>query len=66
MKFLKTFQTEAEYEAYKNSEEFVEPNVAFVTSTKKTYFSHKYTLFKVADGDFETSDDTLKVLRYKK
>ena len=34
MKYLRKFETEAEYIAYKNSEDFITPNVTYITSNK--------------------------------
>ena len=66
MKFLKKFETEAEYEAYKNSDTFIEPNVSFIVSNKKTLMTHEYTTFMLSNGEFEVSGDTFKVLKYTK
>ena len=39
MKYLKYFETEAAYEAYKNGSEFVLPNVSFVVENTGVAFN---------------------------
>lgn len=64
MKYLKKFETEAEYTAYKNSEDFIMPNVTYVVSNNVVYMtSDGYTIFEVTDGEFEVTDGTFKVLK---
>lgn len=64
MKYLKKFETEAEYTAYKNSEDFITPNVTYVVSNNVVYMtSDDYTIFEVADGEFEVTDGTFEVLK---
>ena len=39
MKYLRLFQTEAEYTAYKDSEDFVTPNVSYTIDSIKTFYN---------------------------
>ena len=64
MKYLKKFETKAEYIAYKNSENFITPNVSYVVSNNAVYMTKdNYTIFEVTDGEFEVTDGTFKVLK---
>jgi hypothetical protein len=70
MKYLRKFETKAEYIAYKNSEDFIKPNVTYVASNRKVFFTpiknttdSEYTIFEVSDGEFEVTDGTFEVLK---
>ena len=39
MKHLKLFQTEAEYTAYKNGNDFVTPNVSYIVDSTNTFYN---------------------------
>ena len=61
MKYIKKFETEAEFDAYKNSDDFITPNVTYITSTKKVImFNH--IRFEVSDDEFEVTDGIFTVL----
>ena len=62
MKYIKKFETEAEFEAYKNGEDFITPNVTYITSTKKV-FTFNHVRFEVSDGEFEVTDGIFTVLQ---
>jgi hypothetical protein len=68
MKFLKKFQKQTEYQSYKNGDDFIKPNVTYVASMRKVFFTprtntSKYTIFEVTDGEFETTDGKFEVLK---
>ena len=66
MKYLKKFETETEFEAYKNSEDFITPNVTYITSNKKIDM-YNHIVFKVSDGsEFEAIDGIFQVYNNKK
>lgn len=62
MKYLKKFETEAEYIIYRNSEDFIAPNVTYITSYKDVVMTN-HNAFEVSDGEFEVTDGTFKVLK---
>lgn len=64
MKYIKKFNTEAEYLAYKNSENFITPNVTYVVANDGVHMTPDNSeIFEVADGAFETTDGYFKVLK---
>ena len=64
MKYLKKFETGAEYTAFKNSEDFITPNVTYVVSNNIVYMtSDDYTIFEVVDGEFEVTDGTFEIIK---
>jgi hypothetical protein len=62
MKYLKKFQTEAEYTAYKDSDDFITPNVSYTVDSTKVFYSafeEKYLkkagdIVYYVDGNLET------------
>ena len=62
MKYLRKFEPEAEYIAYKNSEDFITPNVTLIASNKNVIMYH-HVAFEVSDGEFEVTDGTFEVLK---
>ena len=65
MKYLKKLETTAEYEAYKNSEEFVKPNITLISTEHKTHMTvgDDYELFETNDGTFIASDGIFITLK---
>ena len=45
MKYLKYFKTDADYQNYYNSDDFVTPNVSYVEDTKIVYYKATNTIF---------------------
>ena len=63
MKYFKKFEEESEYIAYRNSENFITPNVTLIASNKKVFMTNRFEDFEVSDGVFEVTDGIFKVLK---
>ena len=54
-KYLTLFQSNTQYEEYKNGEKYLLPNVSFVLNGEITHFNpyvYGYELFETTDGTF--------------
>ena len=60
MKYLKKFETEAEYEAYKNSADFIIPNVSYITSNNSVIMTSIYDTYIVTDGTFKVQKENIQ------
>lgn len=61
MKYLKKFETELEYQNFKDSSNYVTPNVSLISSVIKVFFDggvlNGYEIFKASDGDFRDKNN---------
>ena len=57
---MKQFESEADYNAFKSSENFVKPNFSFISGTKKTYYTPDFSVPIGTVCYYNTSEKHLK------
>jgi hypothetical protein len=66
-KYLKFFNEDTDYQAFKEGEEYILPNVSYAVNDNKVFFNKSdnemdyYLSFKATDGVFNTTEGELKV-----